>query len=378
MSAEQRSPERRHPPNTPARSPAKTESRAHTRTKESDQHRRVIRRPPRSTQPIRLREPLQDPSAPPRPTPSTPDDPQAATPSTTAASTATAHADNQRILEPSRKSLKPARRLDFPTASRRCSIAQLRAGGPSVGEMKEAPRLLADSGRLGLYPGHVRRRDLVRDLLAAVRPYRYAPDHHRWGAAGRRRPLLALAHPRPRLRPTDLLPGLMIMSFGLGAVFVGVTTAANAGVPADKAGLAAALVNASMWIGGALGIAVFSPLSTSRADISVLTHASQHEALVAGFHRALLAGGPPRRRADRRTRNQHSRRTSPEPVPRAGRDTRDRLHASSRHERVRRATGSGQAARAPPPGRREDNDRRWSARSTGCRTPTSVSPPRGV
>ncbi len=89
---------------------------------------------------------------------------------------------------------------------------------------------------------------------------------------------------------TDLLPGLMIMSFGLGAVFVGVTTAANAGVPSDKAGLAAALVNASMWIGGALGIAVFSALSTSRAHHLVAAHASQHQALTAGFQRALLAG----------------------------------------------------------------------------------------
>src|ERR671931_615723 len=48
----------------------------------------------------------------------------------------------------------------------------------------------------------------------------------------------------------NLLPGLMIMSFGLGFVFVGVNTAANAGVPPDKAGLAAALVNTSTWVGG--------------------------------------------------------------------------------------------------------------------------------
>jgi hypothetical protein len=32
---------------------------------------------------------------------------------------------------------------------------------------------------------------------------------------------------------TDLLPGLMIVSLGVGAMFVAVTTAANAGVPAD-------------------------------------------------------------------------------------------------------------------------------------------------
>lgn len=88
---------------------------------------------------------------------------------------------------------------------------------------------------------------------------------------------------------TDLLPGLMIMSLGLGAVFVGVTTAANAGVPADKAGLAAALVNASTWIGGALGLAIFSAIATSRTNALLAGQASQPDALTAGFKRALLA-----------------------------------------------------------------------------------------
>jgi EmrB/QacA subfamily drug resistance transporter len=89
---------------------------------------------------------------------------------------------------------------------------------------------------------------------------------------------------------TDLLPGLLIMSFGLGAVFVGGTTAANAGVPPDKAGLAAALINASTWVGGALGIAIFSAISTSRVHNLLAAHASPPEALTSGFHRALLAG----------------------------------------------------------------------------------------
>ncbi|MGZ4250736.1 MAG: MFS transporter [Solirubrobacteraceae bacterium] len=89
---------------------------------------------------------------------------------------------------------------------------------------------------------------------------------------------------------TDLLPGLMIMSFGLGAVFVGVTTAGNAGVPPDKAGLAAALINASTWLGGALGIAIFSAISTSRARHLLAAHASTPDALTSGFHSALLAG----------------------------------------------------------------------------------------
>ncbi len=90
---------------------------------------------------------------------------------------------------------------------------------------------------------------------------------------------------------SDLLPGLMIMSFGLGAVFVGVTTAGNAGVPPDKAGLAAALINASTWLGGALGIAIFSAISTSRARHLLAADASTPDAaLTSGFHRALLAG----------------------------------------------------------------------------------------
>ncbi|MBV9536760.1 MAG: MFS transporter [Solirubrobacterales bacterium] len=90
---------------------------------------------------------------------------------------------------------------------------------------------------------------------------------------------------------SDLLPGLLIMSVGLGAVFVGVTTAAQAGVPRDKAGLAAALINTSTWLGGALGIAIFSAISTSRAHRLLAAHAPVHEALTSGFQRALLACG---------------------------------------------------------------------------------------
>jgi EmrB/QacA subfamily drug resistance transporter len=87
----------------------------------------------------------------------------------------------------------------------------------------------------------------------------------------------------------DLLPGLLIMSFGLGFVFVGVNTAANAGVPADKAGLAAALVNTSTWLGGALGLAIFSVIATTRTEHLLNAHASQPDALTSGFRHALVA-----------------------------------------------------------------------------------------
>jgi EmrB/QacA subfamily drug resistance transporter len=86
----------------------------------------------------------------------------------------------------------------------------------------------------------------------------------------------------------DLLVPFVIMSFGLGFVFVGVTTAANAGVPPDKAGLAAALINSSTWIGGALGLAIFTAIATSRTTDLLAQHVPSQEALTSGFQRALL------------------------------------------------------------------------------------------
>ncbi|MDX6230711.1 MAG: hypothetical protein QOI76_4101 [Frankiales bacterium] len=86
----------------------------------------------------------------------------------------------------------------------------------------------------------------------------------------------------------DLLPGLMIVSFGLGAVFVAITTAANAGVPEEQAGLAAALLNASQQVGGALGLAIFSAIATARTNSALAQHVAAPHALSAGFHRSLL------------------------------------------------------------------------------------------
>ena len=87
---------------------------------------------------------------------------------------------------------------------------------------------------------------------------------------------------------SNLLPGMLIVSVGLGPLFVGNTTAANAGVPADKAGLAAALLNASQQLGGALGLAIFSALATSLTRDQLAAHVPAPDALTAGFSRALL------------------------------------------------------------------------------------------
>ena len=87
---------------------------------------------------------------------------------------------------------------------------------------------------------------------------------------------------------TDLFPGLVIMAFGLGGVFVGVQTAAQAGVPPRLAGLASALINASFQVGAALGLAIFAAVATSWTNTLAAAHVARAAALTDGFHRALL------------------------------------------------------------------------------------------
>jgi MFS family permease len=86
----------------------------------------------------------------------------------------------------------------------------------------------------------------------------------------------------------DVLPGLLVMAFGLGGVLVGVQNAANADVPQDKAGLAAALISTSSTLGGALGLAVFSAIATGHTNHLLSHHVSQGTALTGGFHYALF------------------------------------------------------------------------------------------
>ena len=84
-------------------------------------------------------------------------------------------------------------------------------------------------------------------------------------------------------------PALVVMSLGLGAVFVSVTTAANAGVPADKAGLAAGLINTSLQLGSALGLAIFSAIATATTT-SLLSEPGADQ--LHGAHRRLPRRAP--------------------------------------------------------------------------------------
>ena len=61
-------------------------------------------------------------------------------------------------------------------------------------------------------------------------------------------------------------------------------------MPADKAGLAAGLINTSQQLGSALGLAIFSAIATATTT-SLLSApgADQLHALTAGYRDALLA-----------------------------------------------------------------------------------------
>jgi predicted MFS family arabinose efflux permease len=76
----------------------------------------------------------------------------------------------------------------------------------------------------------------------------------------------------------------------IGPLYAGVQTAANAGVPEDQAGLAAALITASFQLGSALGLAVFSGIATSRTG-HVLTAPNRRQEIVTSTQACLAING---------------------------------------------------------------------------------------
>ena len=88
----------------------------------------------------------------------------------------------------------------------------------------------------------------------------------------------------------DLLPGFLLVGFGIGFAYVPISIAALAGVQPAEAGLASGLINTSQQIGGALGIAALSTIATSRTGDKIAAGVAQPAALVDGFQTAFLVG----------------------------------------------------------------------------------------
>jgi EmrB/QacA subfamily drug resistance transporter len=82
---------------------------------------------------------------------------------------------------------------------------------------------------------------------------------------------------------TNLFGPFIIIGIGLGFSFVPVSIAALAGVPPQEAGLASGLINTSQQIGGALGVAILTTVSTTRTEDLLEGGTPQPEALTDGF-----------------------------------------------------------------------------------------------
>ncbi len=83
---------------------------------------------------------------------------------------------------------------------------------------------------------------------------------------------------------TDLLPWILVMSFGMGLVFVPLTLTAVHGVSNDDSGIGSGVLNAMQQIGGALGLATLS---------TVAVHATTNKAQEIGASLQAAAGGNP-------------------------------------------------------------------------------------
>ncbi len=85
---------------------------------------------------------------------------------------------------------------------------------------------------------------------------------------------------------SDLFPGFLLLGFGLGCSFVPISIAALSGVTGKEAGLASGLINTSQQVGGALGLAILTTVSTTRTDNLLGSGVAPPSALTQGFQLA--------------------------------------------------------------------------------------------
>jgi predicted MFS family arabinose efflux permease len=87
---------------------------------------------------------------------------------------------------------------------------------------------------------------------------------------------------------SEVLPAMVLIGVGAGLSFPSIMTLAMTGVKPEEAGLASGLVNTTMQVGGALGLAVLATLSTSRTTNLVNGGDSTASALTSGYRLAFV------------------------------------------------------------------------------------------
>ena len=88
----------------------------------------------------------------------------------------------------------------------------------------------------------------------------------------------------------DLLPAMVLIGLGAGLGFPSLMTLAMSGATASDSGLASGLVNTSVQVGGAIGLAVLATFATERTDALLADGESAASALNSGYHLAYLIG----------------------------------------------------------------------------------------
>jgi MFS family permease len=89
---------------------------------------------------------------------------------------------------------------------------------------------------------------------------------------------------------TDMLPSMLLFGTGAGLSFPALMTLSMSGVEQSDAGLASGLVNTTLQVGGALGLAVLATLSTTRSNDLIAKGESTASALTDGYQLAFLIG----------------------------------------------------------------------------------------
>jgi predicted MFS family arabinose efflux permease len=85
-----------------------------------------------------------------------------------------------------------------------------------------------------------------------------------------------------------VLPAMIVLGAGLGMSFVPITISATNGVSPGDSGLASGLLNTTQQVGGSLGLAVLTTVSTTRTANAIHAGASLPVALTHGFTGAFI------------------------------------------------------------------------------------------